>query len=839
MKQNTTSIPKSFFKHSVHDSRFDAALCKHCGNQLDGYAVEGFCCIGCKAVYALLSDEGLQQYYALRRGPGMPVPATRTSADLTWLDLFEASAGDKPSQGLRRYDFDVQGMHCSGCVWLLETLFRRHAGALQLLCNPALGRLQLAVDNNFPLRDWIKDVERFGYKVGPALKVNQSASDGLLIRTGICIALAANAMMLSVAIYLGLRSGPLYEGFRTLNFVLASCSLAVGGPVFFKGAWQSLRQRVLHFDVPIALGVALSYTASAIGFFLRRPQADYLDTVSVFLALMLLGRWLQRRVIENNHQRLLASDGADGLWTRRIEGGHVKTIKARELSAHDELLWAPGDLLPIDSQLLDEHVLLSLDWINGESTPQLYRSGDSLPAGAFQRDASAVRVRALTSFAQSPLVELLRSPLYTEDAAQRGRWWRGLSSAYTVGAIASAVLGFLGWFWVRGDILRALDVTAAVLIVSCPCAFGLAAPLAYELVQLELRRYGVFIRRPRLLDRLLDVRRIVFDKTGTLTHGVLGLENTAPLLALSSEQRQILYNLAVRSAHPKSQCVAEALGACDVHFLPNLVVHEYSGKGIEWVQPAAESSGALAKSIYRLGRAEWATEGASITRQQSLVFTKNGETLAQLEIQEPLRADAAMELSALASVGYRIGILSGDRPSQVKRIARRLGVPFETALGSMTPAQKSAWLAKHADVPTLFIGDGLNDALAADNAYCSGTPAVDRPFMPARTDFYFTTAGLSPVRRALTAAHLLRRTIRQNLTFALIYNVLTIALAWAGLMRPWLAAVVMPLSSLSVIGWSLYALSSRRMRAASFTQEGFVDVSSERTRRFIQLAQSM
>jgi Cu2+-exporting ATPase len=753
-------------------------------------------------VHDLLHAQGLDRYYDLRGGTSGPAALPATTRDLKWLDEIEARIAEtRVDNRSNRVVLDVQGLHCAACVWLLQELFRRYEGALGIEVNPALGRVELIVMASFPIADYVREVEAFGYLFGPPLKTQPRASNTLLIRIGISAALALNAMIFALPLDVGLHEGATYHMFRVLAFALGSATVAVGGSVFVRSAWRAARRGVLHLDQPIALGIVLAFGGSAWAFATgREGRGAYFDTVAVFITLMLVGRWLQERVVENNRRYLLASDGADGLLARRIRDGAVEVVRCREIHRGDALLVAPGDVVPVDATLGASRAQCSLDWISGESAPSEFVHGTTIPAGAFNAGSSAITIHAVSDFGDSPLIPLLRaSSSRGEDAARATRWWQRLAGIYVVSVLAIAAAGFVAWFATTRDAARAIEVATAILVVTCPCAFGLATPMAYELVQAGLRRSGLFVRSASFLDRATSVRRVVFDKTGTLTTGALKLANASALDALRADERELLYNLVVRSTHPKSVAVRRAFDDAAVRFDPSIDVREYPGCGL-----ACQT----ARGTYRLGSANWCAPNA-VGNAGDLVFARDGVVLASLRTGEQLRSDARAEIAQLTGGGYEVWILSGDEPERVQAMADALGVSRDRAIGGCTPQGKARWLATHDEHDTLMVGDGINDALAVEQAFCSGTPAIDRPFMPARTDFYVVTAGLRPIGLALDAARALARINRRNLGIAVAYNVGAVALCLAGRMSPLLCAVLMPVSSLSILFATTASLSGR------------------------------
>jgi len=318
-----------------------------------------------------------------------------------------------------------------------------------------------------------------------------------------------------------------------------------------------------------------------------------------------------------------------------------------------------------------------------------------------------------------------------------------------------------------------------------------------------LRKQGLFVRDGSFFDRAAAVKRIVFDKTGTLTTGSLVLKDPAVLDGLSESERAVLYDLSARSNHPKSHAIANALRErFESVLLSDARVTEERGRGL-----TLNAGG----NTYRLGAASFAlSEPSSVAAHGAPVLSLNGALLCVLDTTEVSRTDAVAEARALTELGYELWIASGDAQANVDGMAASLGIESAHALGGLSPDDKRALIDRLDRHDTLMLGDGINDGPAMQRARASGTPAVDRPFVPARADFYFLTPGLYPVRVALNAAHAMRGVVRNALVFATIYNVLAIGLCVAGLMRPWVAAVFMPLSSVSVLTYTAFALSPRR-----------------------------
>lgn len=786
--------------------------CLHCGLPLSPALLrrgDAYCCSGCETVHALIREGGLEDFYALRRGAGIPPAVSGPETPLAWLDPLQAAAGG----GVLHLTLDIQGVHCAACVWLLQGLYRRYPAGRSITVNPATGKVDLVWDPGAgDLRDWIREAGGFGYRVGPSRKPGHDASRGLLVRLGVSVAAAMNVMILSLCYYLGLSpaDGFLYPLFGWLSLALATVAVAVGGSLFVERAVRGLRRRLIHLDLPIASGILLAYGGSVLAFLRRGPEASYFDSVSVFVTLMLLGRWLQERVLTRNRNAVLSESGVEGLTTRRHTGGDLETIGVDAIRPGDLLSVVAGDVAPVRGTLVSGAATLSLAWIDGESRPVACEAGSEVPAGAVNAGGSPLRIRAAERFETSRLRTLLDAPPASRDGGRV--LWARFSTVYVAAVFALAAAGFLARLGAGPD--AALRTAVAVLVVTCPCALGLATPLAYELAHLGLRRRGVFVRNGGFLERARFVRKVVFDKTGTLTLGRPALTEASRegLGGLAPEDRRALTDLVAHSNHPLSRVLASELAAgaepgapsdrLRVPATPGARVTESPGQGLELRNGKR----------YRLGRRAFAMEAAPGADGDGAeaVFTADGRELGTFAWAETAKADAAGEIRALGDRGRAVYILSGDGEERVQAMAARLGVPAAHARGGMTPEAKLAWLRDLDRGDTLMVGDGLNDAPVLAAATCSGTPALEHPAIPARTDFFFLGESLAAVRWCLDAARRLDRVVRINLSAAVAYNLVAVAFCFLGWVTPLTAALLMPLSSISLVVFTSTALSPGR-----------------------------
>lgn len=777
-----------------------ALACGHCGTPFRPTAQRAeFCCAGCQFVHELITKNGLGQFYDLQDGGVAPVKSlVFQPRDFSWLTDLVRSI--ESTGGACELELELQGISCIGCVWLIEKVAARLPGVRSLRVEPAQGRALLRWERGgCDAVALARQLQSFGYLFGPPGARPAPASGALTLRLGVCAALALNAMLFTLPGYLGMaETFPFARLFAQLTLVIATLSLAVGGSYFFTRSWHSLRRGVLHIDLPISLGLLAAYAGSLSAWTRGVHGFVYFDFVAVFVFLMLVGRWLQQRAVERNRSRLLSGSGAVPSVTDPASG---ETLAASELAPGRSFRVAPGQTVPVRAKLQSEAATLGLEWINGESEAVTARAGRVVSSGAINLGQRAIELEALEAWADSLLARLLQ-PAPDDEPRQRGleRFIR----AYLCVVLIIAGAGGAAWWWATGEVVRALQVLISVLVVSCPCASGVALPLADDLAAAALRRVGVFVRRTSLWSRLVSVRKVLFDKTGTLTLETMALRNPEVLATLSADARRVLLAMVRHNLHPVSCALREALLAGGVAETELSEPEEHVGAGLELRD---------GRNVWRLGRPAWAAlgpggQGGAMARPGAggtdpgygaigdAVLAQNGVVRAAFQFGDDVRGDAREEIARLRQRGCEVFILSGDRPEKVAAMADRLRLPRAQCFGALTPGDKARWVEEHDAHDTLLIGDGANDSLAFNAAWTTGTPAIDRGLLEHKADFYFLGRNLAGIRAVLDVAAHRRRAVRRVVAFALTYNAVAVALSLAGWMNPLLAAVLMPASSL-------------------------------------------
>ncbi|MEI6607953.1 MAG: HAD-IC family P-type ATPase, partial [Verrucomicrobiota bacterium] len=574
--------------------------------------------------------------------------------------------------------------------------------------------------------------------------------------------------------------------FRLIALASATLSMLVGGGYFMERAWRSLRAGSLHIDLPIALGLLAAYAGSIGGWVMKYERLMYFDFVSIFVFLMLSGRYLQTSAVEKNRRRLVRCQPVPEAVPRMDQDGEMVGREAIEPGLR--FLLGPGQALPVSGVMVAGEADFSLEWIHGEAVPQRFAAGSRLPAGAILLSRVGTAVEASERWEDSLLAKLT-APL----AGERGS--PGLARLLRVYLVVVLVLGVaaLGYWSARGNGLTGLQAMISVFVVSCPCALGLAIPLADDLAASAMERLGVYVRTASVWPRLRRVRKVVFDKTGTLTLERPVLENPEAVAGLDGGAALALAQLTRGSLHPVARALLEALGMRGQKLLaqrPGPVPEEFAGLGVALNSPTGRWS---------LGRAGWTGEdaiGAAAATTAGSELRLDAKWVASFQFSEALRPGATAMLRRLEQRGLALYILSGDHPDKVASMARALGLPAENAHGGLSPEEKSRRVKLVSRHDTLYLGDGANDALAFDAALVTGTPVVDRSLLESKADFYTLGAGLGFLPPLLRTATIRSVAVRSAFGFALLYNLTTVGFAMGGRMSPLLAAILMPLSSI-------------------------------------------
>ncbi|MCO5054449.1 heavy metal translocating P-type ATPase [Thermomonas sp.] len=771
-------------------------VCFHCGEslppapmlaELDGQS-RPFCCDGCAAAAHWILDAQLDDYYRLR-----DVPAGRVDADAPALaawDREELLAGHaRAIEGGREITVLTDGMRCAACAWLIDRALAREPGVLDSSANAITGRIRIAWD---PARTVLSQplarLAALGYRPYLATGEEREATrrrqrNRDLIRIGLAGIGAMQAMMFAEALYLDTRGQmpiPTRDFFRWITFLVSTPVVFWAGWPFLLGAWNELRGRRLGMDVLIAGSTLLAWAASTVETLRGGPHV-WFDAAVMFVFLLLVARQLEQRA------RGIASAQVDALArarpafaTRELDDGRRESVPIEALAVGDRVRVAVGEPVPADGVLLDGDAAFEESLLTGESTPVAKHAGDPVYAGTACREHAA-SIRITQVGAATRLAELVR--LVETAQAHRPALARGSERIATwfVAGLALAALVVYAW-WRLHEPARAFEVVLALLVISCPCALSLAVPAALAAAHGALAKIGVLAVRPDALERLARVSEVVFDKTGTLTCGKPQRQAITDLRGLQeTEALRIAAALERDSSHPLAAAFADCPDpppASNIRAVP--------GQGVE---------GVIEGRRWRIGSAPFAIGSAD----DGTVWLGGADgRRARFLITERVRNNAAPALQRLREQGLCLRLASGDAEPAVTRLARELCL--EHAHARQSPEDKLALVRQlqNEGKCVAMVGDGLNDAPVLAGADVSLAIGDGAALAQRSADFVLAGSNLGAVPAAISIARRSRRVIRENLGWAIGYNLLALPLAAAGMVTPWLAALGMALSSLLV-----------------------------------------
>lgn len=690
----------------------------------------------------------------------------------------------------------LPGIHCQACISAVERGLNAHPGVRDARVNLTLKRAMIEADDGVAAADLIPVLASLGYEAHEldpgALSATQSDKAGrdLLIRLAVAGFASMNVMLLSVSVWSGATDAT-RDMFHWISAFITLPAIGYAAQPFFRNAWDAVSVGRLNMDVPIVLAIVLALATSLWETSLSGEHA-YFDAALTLTFFLLAGRYLDyrtRAVARSAAQELAALEVPRAI---RVAGGTEQEVAVAELAVGDLLLVRPGGRMPVDGVVAEGHSELDRSLLTGETVPVFAGPGQGVSAGEVNLTGPLV-VRASAVGEDTSLHRMADLVAIAESGRSR---YTSLADAaaklYAPGVHILSALSFLGWYLWSGDLRVALNIAAAVLIITCPCALGLAVPAVTTAASGRLFRQGMLIKHATALERLAQVDTVVFDKTGTLTMGTPDVSNMGDF---SHRDQQIALALAAASAHPLSVALGRA--AQEAGIAPARVqnVIEHPGYGVEATWQGQR---------VRLGRAAWL--GAQQADQTAVWLAVGAAAPQAFLFADALRPGAAEAVRALGAAGKNVLLISGDAPGAVRRLAERLNI--ENWEADALPGDKAARVTAlgTAGHRVLMVGDGLNDTAALAAADVSISPASALDAARVASDIVLLGQDLSPIAEACDVAQKATRRIRENFRIATVYNVIAVPLAVAGLATPLIAALAMSASSITV---SLNALRLR------------------------------
>jgi len=787
--------------------------CSHCGLPVPAGLVDGesefqFCCSGCRVAYDVIHGAGLEGYYDLKDRIDAPELAAlgRGTAyeefdDPAFAELYCRRRKD----GMTTVELYLEGVHCAACVWLVEKVPLVIPGVAE--CRLDVGRSLATViwdSEQTPLSSIARFLDSIGYPPHPfhgveARDMERREDRALLIRIAVAGAIAGNVMLLAFALYGGYFHGisPTFRSlFRWVSLGLTLPSALWCAQVFYKGAWGALKTRTLHMDVPISIGILAAF-GWGVANTIRDHGEVYFDSVTVLIFFLLVGRWVQRR------QQRRAARATELLFSlapttaRVVEDGVIREMPAAALQPGMVMEIRAGDSAPADGVVLSGESTMDLSLLTGESRPVAVRAGDPIHAGTTSL-SSRLEIEVRSAGADTRLGRILR---LVEEGAQRRApvvlLADRISGWFVLTVLGLALITIAVWLVI--DPAQAVENAVALLIVSCPCALGLATPLAVSAAVGHAARTGILIKGGDALESLARPARMILDKTGTLTEGRLAVVRWHGTEAV----RKMAAAAEAHSTHPVAVALADGVVTDDLPVPTE--VEQHPGLGLTArVGDHDLRVGSPAFAEERIGEISGATASKIRTAIDEgftpIVVVLDGEIEAVAALGDPIRADTADALAAIKARGWQVEVLSGDHPGTVSALLRRLSLDPSSGRGGAVPEDKVERVRQAADQgPVVMVGDGVNDAAALAAATVGVGVHGGAEAALTAADIYLGEPGLGPLVRLLDGSQRTLGVIRRNLVFSLGYNAVAVTLAMFGLMHPLVAAILMPASSITVV----------------------------------------
>lgn len=777
------------------------SACYHCGDKLPAkpliFQEHSFCCSGCKTVYQILSDNGLETFYSLNgdlkgnrpEGQNYIYDVLEEETVLSHFLLYQ-------DDQLTKLRFILPGIHCTACIWLLENLQQLNSGIRNSHVNFPKKEITITfAHQELSAKDLALLLHSLGYppdlhldNSGSEKDSQQSINKDLLIRIGVAGFCFGNIMLLSFPEYLGASSLEQQYArlFSYLNLLLSFPVLFYSGWPYLNSAFKSIRSKQLNLDVPIALGMLAIFSRSAYEI-LSATGVGFMDSLAGFVFFLLLGRWFQDRTyqhlsFERNYKSFLP------LAILKKDNDHFSPTRIESIEAGDELRIRFGEVIPVDGVLLSERANIDYSFVTGESQAKAVSKGSRLFAGGKVAGAM-IEMQSGSSVSASRLAQLWEESESKKELDQGFQFTDYIAKYFTVAVIAIAISAGIFW-WASADLSKAALVFTSVLIVACPCALALSAPFTFGNLIRRLARHNIYFKNAKSAERLSQVDSLVFDKTGTLT----SQENSRIQHrgeALSPEDEELIKSLTANSLHPLSRAIYKELEGRDLE-LSNF--DEQPGKGI---------SGVINGSKVELGSLSFIAkdlpEGYETESGSEVHIRINERYLGYFHIQNEYR-EGVLDVISNLKKEFPVHILSGDSDREQGFLESELGADVPMRFRQL-PQDKKDFVegleAKGSNVA--MFGDGLNDAGALLSTSV-GVSVVDQvnTFTPA-SDVIMKGSQLSLLDNLLTYARDSRFILRASLILSLLYNVIGLGFALMGILTPLVAAILMPLSSISVV----------------------------------------
>lgn len=780
--------------------------CYHCGSDCPTRTAavvfddKPFCCTGCQTVYQLLSEHQLCQYYDLNDNPGKATPTDTPALDrLAFLDLpaIASQLVDFQNASLAHVTFYIPSIHCSSCLWLLEHLYRLEPGVQQCRVDFLKKQVHLVFDpTRLSLRQLAELLTSLGYE--PLISLNDVVKQHdkptyrpLLYRLALAGFCAGNIMLFSFPEYLGLDDPGFKRLFGILNLFLATPVVFYAGSGYFTSVWKSLRKGIINIDFPILLGILMAYFRGTYEV-LVLGGAGYFDSVSGLIFFLLCGKWFQQRTFdflsfERDYKSYFP------LAVHQLTNGQETLIPIADLRKGHRIRVRHGDLIPADGLLYRGEGLIDYSFVTGESEPEQKAPGTLLYAGGRQM-GGVIDLEIVREVSQSYLTQLWNNDAFRKDQPEPDKlvgastFADSVGNYFTLTVLTLATLIGAYWFWWAGQPHTAVNAFTAVLIVACPCVLSLSYPVALGHGLRLLGKRGFFLKNADVIEQLTYCDTIVFDKTGTLTTPASEAVTETFTEPLTTTERAMIRALVSQSAHPLSRKLSQFLADSAPMLVENFT--ELPGQGIV---------GAVDDEMVKAGSAAFVGGPAGSPNGATVHIALDGLYRGYFQLAGHVRDGLAGMLTDFSAQKKQLFLLSGDTDSA--RDELQAWFAPEAMRFGCSPAEKLEFIRdlQANGHRVLMIGDGLNDAGALKQASIGIAVTDDTLYFTPASDAILKSRSLDQLPQFIRYCQFAMRLIKVSFGVSLFYNIIGLSVAATGHLSPIVAAVLMPLSSVTMV----------------------------------------
>jgi len=777
-------------------------ICVHCGAECGKHPVTWnelpFCCSGCNTVYQLLNENKLYNYYEIDDTPGIKVETTEFGNKYAFLDkdeikekLISFSEG-----GISKVKFYIPVIHCSSCIWLLENLHKINKSIKHSFVNFTKKEIDITFDETqISLRQVVELLSSIHYIPDLSVSLSQKEEDPhsykkLLYKIGVAGFVFINVMTYSLPAYF--NGEPLEDKLQSLlsllSYFLVIPVVFYSGNDYFISTYKNLRKRNVSIDLPIALGILVLFLVSSYEILFAGGQG-YCDSLSGLIFFLLVGKWYQGKTYEalsfdRNYKSYFP------IAVTKINKQIEESVLLENIEVEDVLIIRNKELIPADSTIIEGEGRIDYSFVTGESTPVVKGEGDFIYAGGRQM-GEIVRIRVEKQVSQSHLTKLWNQDrTYEKPSDSLKSLSDRISKYFTLIIVAIAASGFAFWM-IRGDVHTAIFVFTAVLIVACPCALALSIPFTFGSTMRIFGESGLYIKNASVIERLSHIDTIVFDKTGTLTKpNENKIEFTGD--AFSGEEKDAIYSLAKQSTHPLSTAIVNSFNGVNYHRPAHFV--EVSGRGI---------FGKVNNIEVKIGSEEYVTNSKGLIAQKSseVYISINNRLAGYYTISNQYRSGFDKVLGNLIK-DFRLYVVSGDNDSEMNNLA--VYFEKENLLFNQNPGNKADFIKslQNKGHNILMTGDGLNDAGALMQSDVALTIADKVYHFSPASDAVLEAGQFQKLAAFIRFTRTSISIVKLSFLISFLYNIIGISFAITGNLSPIIAAILMPLSSVSVVAFA-------------------------------------